>query len=71
MSAAGISTINSACTKLASPVAFSNGIAELTLKKPPPTDPIVLITTCDATGPSTSVCSPPARVPIVTGAASD
>ncbi len=47
------------------PLGFSNGIALLTLKKPPPLVPSSLMTSCEATGPSASVCSPPASVPKV------
>ena len=36
---------------------FSNGCAELTLKKPPPLVPSCLIAICDAAGPSGMVCS--------------
>ena len=54
--------MSSISTKFASPEGFSNGIALLTLKKPPPFVPSSLIASCDATGPSASVCSPPARV---------
>ena len=42
VSAAGISRMNSTSTKFESPVGFSNGIAELTLKKPPPLVPELL-----------------------------
>ena len=37
------------------PVGFSNGMAQLTLKKPPPLVPSCLIATCEATGPSARV----------------
>ncbi len=40
-------------------VAFSNGMALLTLKKPPPLVPSCLIAICEATGPSASDCSKP------------
>ncbi len=36
---------------------FSKGWAELTLKKPPPLVPSCLMATCEAAGPSASVCS--------------
>ena len=48
------------------PVGFSNGYAELTLKKPPPLVPSSLIASCEATGPRArsatvppSVCTTP------------
>jgi hypothetical protein len=48
---------------LVSHVGFSNGIAELTLKKPPPLVlPSSLIASCEATGPCTRVCSSPVSV---------
>ncbi len=43
--------ISSISKKLVKPVEFSNGKAELTLKKPPPLVPSSLITSCEATGP--------------------
>ena len=55
-SAAGIRKIASICRKLVSGVGFSNGCAELALKKPPPLVPSILIASCDATGPMASVC---------------
>ena len=54
--------ISSISTKLVSPFGFSNGIAELTLKKPPPLVPSSLIASCEATGPWASVCVPPLSV---------
>ncbi len=47
--------IESTWTKLESWVAFSNGIAELTLKKPPPLVPSCLIAIWEAAGPRASV----------------
>ncbi len=41
---------------------FSNGCAELALKKPPPLFPISLMTSCEATGPPTMVWCWPASV---------
>ena len=41
---------------------FSNGWAELALKKPPPLLPISLMTSCEATGPPTMVWCPPDSV---------
>ena len=46
-------------------VGFSNGCAELALKKPPPLVPSSLMTSWLATGPPVSVCEPPAMVVIV------
>ena len=44
------------------PLEFSNGMAELTLKKPPPLVPSSLMTSCEATGPTASVDLAPASV---------
>ena len=55
-SAAGISRIASTSRKFDSGVGFSNGCAELTLKKPPPLVPSCLIATCEAAGPCGSRC---------------
>ncbi len=49
-------------TKLHSAVGFSNGWAALTLKKPPPFVPSILIATWLATGPSAIVCFAPSSV---------
>ena len=62
VSAAGISRMNSTSMKFASCVGFSNGIAELMLKNPPPFVPSCLIAICEAAGPSASVWSPPIAV---------
>ena len=43
-------------------VGFSNGWAELALKKPPPLVPNSLIASMKATGPTATVCEPPAIV---------
>ena len=48
--------------RLASAVGFSNGCAELALKKPPPLVPSILIASCEATGPSAMVCFAPSSV---------
>ena len=48
---AGMIRIASISTKLESHVGFSYGIAELTLKKPPPLVPSSLIASWPATGP--------------------
>ena len=53
--------MKSISTKPENAVGFSNGKAELTLKKPPPLVPSCLIATCDAAGPSASVWPPPCR----------
>ncbi len=37
--------------KLVQPLGFSNGCAELALKKPPPLVPSCLMATCEAAGP--------------------
>ena len=58
--------IDSTSTKFESVVAFSNGIAELTLKKPPPLVPSCLIAICEATGPRASVWLAPSSVVAVT-----
>ncbi len=54
--------ISSISKKLVNPVGFSNGKAELTLKKPPPLVPSSLITSCEATGPWPRIWLPPVRV---------
>ena len=54
--------IESSSTKLVSAFAFSNGIAELTLKKPPPLVPSCLIAICEAAGPIARACSAPSTV---------
>ena len=43
-------------------VGFSNGCAELALKKPPPLVPSILMASCDATGPCAIVCFAPSSV---------
>ncbi len=54
-SAAGIARMASISRKFARGVGFSNGCAELALKKPPPLVPSSLIDSCEATGPMASV----------------
>ena len=49
-------------TKSVSAVGFSNGCAELALKKPPPLVPSILIASWLATGPRISVCFAPSSV---------
>ena len=44
-------------TKFVNAVGFSNGCAELVLKKPPPFVPSSLIASCEATGPIAIVCA--------------
>src|SRR5690242_18550639 len=51
-----MSRIASISKKFESGVAFSNGWAEFTLKKPPPLVPSCLIAICEAAGPIGSVC---------------
>ncbi len=53
-----ISTTNIS-NRFVNPVGFSNGCAELTLKKPPPLVPSSLIASWEATGPIAIVCAPP------------
>ena len=50
-SAAGMISTASISKRLVKPVGFSNGWAELTLKKPPPLVPSTLIASWEATGP--------------------
>ena len=52
----GISRIAKISSQLVSGVGFSNGWAELALKKPPPLLPSSLINSCDATGPRAMFC---------------
>jgi hypothetical protein len=59
---AGMIRMSSISNAFVIPLGFSNGIAELTLKKPPPLVPSSLMTSCDATGPSASVDGPPVSV---------
>ena len=54
--------IETISTKLARGVGFSNGCAELALKKPPPLVPSILTASCEATGPTAMVCLPPSSV---------
>ena len=49
--AAGIIKTSSISKKFVNAVGFSNGCAELVLKKPPPFVPSSLMTSCEATGP--------------------
>ena len=50
VSDAGIASIASISRKFVSPFGFSNGIAEFTLKNPPPLVPSSLMISCEATG---------------------
>ena len=61
-SAAGISSTSSISKKFVNAVGFSNGCAELVLKKPPPLVPSILIASCEATGPIAIVCVSPVIV---------
>ena len=63
---AGMHRMSTSSTMFVSPEGFSKGIAELTLKNPPPLVPSSLMASCEATGPRASVCSPPAIVLKVT-----
>ena len=54
--------ISNISKKLVRPLGFSNGKAELTLKKPPPLVPSSLIASCEATGPWARIWVPPASV---------
>ncbi len=45
----------SICNRLLAAEGFSNGWAELALKKPPPLVPSILMANCEATGPMASV----------------
>ena len=47
----GIASIRMIWNRLVQPVGFSNGCAELALKKPPPLVPSSLIASWEATGP--------------------
>ena len=62
VSAAPIEKISRIWIKLVSAVGFSNGCAELALKKPPPLVPSILITSWEATGPCAMSCLPPSSV---------
>ena len=68
VSAAGIARIDSISTKLVSGVGFSNGCAELALKKPPPLVPSSLMISCEATGPWPITWAAPSRVVTCVGA---
>ena len=62
VSAAPIEKISTICTKLVMALGFSNGWAELALKKPPPLVPSILMTSCEATGPWAITCLAPSSV---------
>ena len=57
--AAGSRAISTVSTRLVSGVGFSNGCAELALKKPPPLVPRCLMVSSAATGPVAMVWPPP------------
>ena len=57
--AAGMTSTEIISRKLVNPFGFSNGCAELTLKKPPPLVPSSLIASWEATGPIAIVCVSP------------
>ena len=58
----GIAKIMNIDRKFVNGFGFSNGCAALALKKPPPFVPSCLMASCEATGPSASVCLPPSSV---------
>ena len=58
----GIASSSRISSKLVHGAGFSNGCAELALKKPPPLVPSSLIASCEATGPPGSTCVPPVMV---------
>ena len=58
----GMIRMSSISTQFVIVVGFSNGWAELALKKPPPLLPSSLIASCEATGPSGIVWTAPWRV---------
>jgi hypothetical protein len=58
----GMIRMSSISTQFEIVVGFSNGWAELALKKPPPLVPSSLMASCEATGPSGIVCTRPWRV---------
>jgi hypothetical protein len=60
--ATGISRIAISSRKFVSPFGFSNGTAELALKKPPPFVPSCLIAIINATGPRAITCVAPSTV---------
>ena len=62
VSAAPIEKISTIWTRLVSAFGFSNGCAELALKKPPPLVPSILMTSCEATGPCAITCLAPSSV---------
>ena len=62
VSPAPMEKISSICTRLVSAVGFSNGWAELALKKPPPLVPNILIASWEATGPCAMTCLAPSSV---------
>ena len=66
VSAAPSAKIETIWMKLEMASGFSNGCAELALKKPPPLVPSILMASCEATGPSAMVCWAPSTVVAVT-----
>ena len=62
VSAALIEKISTISTKLVIAFGFSNGWAELALKKPPPLVPSILMASCEATGPWAIICLAPSSV---------
>ena len=62
VSAAPKAKIDTISTRLVSALGFSNGCAELALKKPPPLVPSIFIASCEAVGPTAIVCFAPSSV---------
>ncbi len=62
VSAAPTAKIDTIWIRLEMASGFSNGWAELTLKKPPPLVPSILMASCEATGPTAIVCLAPSSV---------
>jgi hypothetical protein len=60
----GIIRVRKIARMLVQPAGFSNGCAELALKKPPPFVPSCLMASCEATGPPRTSWLPPATVVI-------
>jgi hypothetical protein len=58
----GMTRMRKISMRFVRPLGFSNGCAELALKKPPPFVPSSLIASWLATGPPGIVCAPPVRV---------
>ncbi len=57
-----MANMNASAKKFVNGDGFSNGCAELALKKPPPLVPICLMASCEATGPCAIVWVAPSTV---------